>query len=81
LAAQVYVRRVGRILRPSSAKWDGPLGMILDTIAGCQTQLEDDNVDWIRAALTAPALLQAMYDIGYFPKNNPPGAMFTLPAR
>ena len=67
-------------LPPSSAKWDGPLGIILNTIAECQAQLEDDNVR-IRAALTAPALLQAMYDIGYFPKNNPPGAMFTLPAR
>jgi hypothetical protein len=65
----------------TSAKWDGPLGIILDTIAECQAQLEDNNVDKLRAALTAPPLLQAMYDIGYFPKNNPPGAMFTLPYR
>jgi hypothetical protein len=69
-------------LPASSDKWDGPLGIILDTIAECQAQLEDDNVDRIRAALTAPALLQAMYDIGNFPKNNPPGAMFTfVPSR
>jgi hypothetical protein len=48
---------MGGILLAPSAIWDGPLGTILDTIAECQAQLEDDNVERIRAALTAPPLV------------------------
>ena len=57
--------------------WDGPLGVILDAVAECQAQLHDDKPgasDKIRAELEAPALLRAMYDIGYFPPRNPPSA-------
>jgi hypothetical protein len=55
--------------------WDGPLGIILDVLAECQAQLHDDKpgvLDKIRAELEAPALLQAMFDIGYFPPRTPP---------
>lgn len=55
--------------------WDGPLGIILDAVAECQAQLHDDKpgvLDKIRAEMDAPALLKAMFDIGYFPPRNPP---------
>ena len=55
--------------------WDGPLGIILDAVAECQAQLHDGKPgaqDKIRAELEAPALLQAMFDIGYFPPKTPP---------
>ena len=55
--------------------WDGPLGIILDTVAECQAQLHDDKpgvLDKIRVELDAPALLKAMFDIGYFPPRTPP---------
>jgi hypothetical protein len=57
--------------------WDGPLGIILDTVAECQAQLHDAKpgaLNKIRAELEAPALLQAMFDIGYFPPKTPPDA-------
>jgi hypothetical protein len=50
--------------------WDGPLGIILDALAECQAQIHDGKsgvLNIIRAELEAPALLQAMFDIGYFP--------------
>jgi hypothetical protein len=55
--------------------WDGPLGIILDAVAECQAQLHDDKpglLDKIRAELEGPALLKAMYDIGYFPPKTAP---------
>ncbi len=57
--------------------WDGPIGTILDALAEAQAQLEDGDVEKFRAALNDPALIQAMYDIGYFPARNPPGRTFT----
>jgi hypothetical protein len=55
--------------------WDGPLGIILDAVAECQAQLHDDKLGvlaTIRAEMEAPALLRAMFDIGYFPPRTPP---------
>jgi hypothetical protein len=57
--------------------WDGPLGIILDAVAECQAQLHDGKpgvLDKLRTELEGPTLLQAMYDIGYFPARNPPDA-------
>jgi hypothetical protein len=56
--------------------WDGPLGTILDTIAECQAQLHDNRpevLEKLRAELESPVLIQAMYEIGYFPTSTPPG--------
>ncbi len=62
---------------------DNPVWEICERLAEVQTLLDDhvaggkhtaaDVVAKAQAVLTEPELLRAMFDVGYFPPNTPPG--------
>jgi hypothetical protein len=62
---------------------DNPLWKICERLAEVQALLDDhltggkhsaaDVVAKAQAVLSEPELLRAMFDVGYFPPNTPPG--------
>ena len=62
---------------------DNPVWAICERVAEVQALLDDhvaggkhsaaDVVAKAQAVLTEPELLRAMFDVGYFPPNTPPG--------
>ena len=70
---------------------DNPVWAICERVAEVQALLDDhiaggkhsaaDVIAKAQAVLSESALLRAMFDVGYFPPNTPPDAIFVICAR
>jgi tRNA isopentenyl-2-thiomethyl-A-37 hydroxylase MiaE len=68
---------------------DNPAHVVADALAEVQAMLHDhyecgkyepaEVLGLINGVMSERSLIQAMYDVGYFPASNPPDAVFTMP--
>jgi hypothetical protein len=68
---------------------DNPVHVLAEAMAEVQAVVHDhvecgkydpaEVLARIKAVVSERSLIQAMYDVGFFPANNPPDAVFTLP--